>query len=104
MHTLAAGFDDSSIKLFDLRAVAKVQKLKESNDFEGVQEVAFSNSGRLLFAAYKNTKLKVWDTFTGLKAQQIDGYHKKTLNSISLSCDGATLASVGKDGVINTFQ
>ena len=75
VHTLAAGFDDSSVKLFDLRAVSKVQKFKESNDFEGIQEVAFSNSGRLLFTAYKNTKIKIWDVFTGLKCQQLDVFH-----------------------------
>lgn len=36
VNTLAVGCDDSSIKLYDLRAVGKVGKYKEEQGFESV--------------------------------------------------------------------
>ncbi len=62
VNTIAIGCDDSSIKLYDLRAVGKVAKYKEDSGFESVLSLAFSNSGRFLFSSYNNNKVKVWDT------------------------------------------
>lgn len=36
MNTLAIGSDDSTVKLYDLRAVGKVGKYKEEQGFESV--------------------------------------------------------------------
>ena len=63
VHTIAVGGHDSSIKLFDLRAISKVGKYKDDSN-DSVESVDFSNSGRLLFASYSNSKIKVWDVLT----------------------------------------
>ena len=36
VNTLAVGCDDSSIKLYDLRAIGKLGKYKEESSFESV--------------------------------------------------------------------
>lgn len=61
VNTLAIGSDDSSIKIFDLRAIGKIGKLEEEHEYQSVLSLQFSNSGRLLFSSYNNTKVKVWD-------------------------------------------
>ena len=61
MNTIAIGCDDSSIKLYDLRAIGKIGKYKEDQGYESVQSLAFSNSGRILFSSYNNNNIKIWD-------------------------------------------
>jgi WD40 repeat protein len=104
VNTIAIGCDDSSIKLYDLRAVGKVGKYKEEQGFESVQSLAFSNSGRLLFSSYSNNKIKVWDTLTQQKVTQMQGPHKDAIKSLSLSYDGSTLVSAGKEGIVTVWQ
>jgi len=61
VNTLAIGCDDSTIKLYDLRAVGKIGKFKEEGSYESVLSLAFSASGRMLFSSYANNKIKMWD-------------------------------------------
>jgi WD40 repeat protein len=68
VNTIAIGCDDSSIKLYDLRALGKVGKYKEEGSYESVQSLCFSVSGRLLFSSYHNNKIKIWDILTEKKA------------------------------------
>ena len=67
VNTIAIGCDDSTINMYDLRAVGKVAKFKDDETYESVQSLSFSNSGRLLFSSYANNKIKVWDTLTQTK-------------------------------------
>ena len=103
MNTLAIGCDDSSIKLYDLRAIGKLGKYKEEASFESVQSLVFSNSGRLLFSSYNNHTMKVWDVIKERKVTQMKGAHKDAVRSISLSYEGGTLVSAGKDGVLTIW-
>jgi WD40 repeat protein len=104
VNTIAVGRDDSSLRLYDLRAVAEVGKYKDDSAYEGIQSLAFSNSGRLLFSAEKNNKIRVWDVLTERKISTITGQHKDTIRSLSLSYDGSTLASAGKDGIVTLWE
>ena len=105
MNTLAIGCDDSSIKLYDLRSIGgKIGKYKEEQGFESVQSLAFSNSGRLLFSSYVNNNIKVWDVLEERKVSQMRGNHKEAIKSISMSWDGATLISGGKDGIVTIWN
>lgn len=53
VNTLAVGYENASIEIWDLRALGKVGNLVENDDkYESVQSLAFSKSGRLLFASY----------------------------------------------------
>jgi WD40 repeat protein len=69
INTLAVGYEDHSIKIWDLRALGKVGKFKDATttSYDSVKSLCFSKSGRLLFAAYNNNCIKVWDLLTELK-------------------------------------
>ena len=63
--------------------------------------MCFSKSGRILFSAYNTNSIKIWDLLTEKKLGEIlsDNEHN-VMRSISLSEDGTTLLSAGKDGRI----
>ena len=63
--------------------------------------MCFSKSGRILFSAYNTNSIKIWDLLTEKKLGEIqsDNEHN-VMRSISLSEDGTTLLSAGKDGSI----
>lgn len=56
------GSDDSSCRLFDLRAYQEVNCFASDRILCGITSVAFSNSGRLLFAGYDDYTVHAWDT------------------------------------------
>jgi len=66
--------------------------------------MCYSKSGRLLFAAYNTNMIKVWDMLTEQKVGEMGHpHHTDVIRSISLSEDGQTLISAGKDGVVNKW-
>jgi len=71
-------------------------------DYSGCTSLAFSNSGRVLFTSYKNEVIRSWDIFTEREAGTKFGEssHTKDILALSLSDDGKTLISAGKDGKI----
>lgn len=73
VHSIAIGCDDSSIKMYDLRAVGKIGRYKEESSFESVQRLEFSTSGRLLFSSYNNNRIKVWDIVNEKRVSQLQG-------------------------------
>ncbi|CEH15755.1 G-protein beta subunit [Ceraceosorus bombacis] len=61
----ATGSDDASCRLFDLRADRELNQYTHDNILCGITSVAFSVSGRLLFAGYDDYNTNVWDTLKG---------------------------------------
>ena len=59
--TVAAGHENSSVKLYDIRALSPVAEFKEQNTFQNVTSLAFSPSGRILFTSYAHSSILVWD-------------------------------------------
>lgn len=68
------GSDDGACRLFDVRTGHQLQVYQQqqqqqqgdnSSDSPIVTSMAFSISGRLLFAAYSNGNCHVWDTLVG---------------------------------------
>ena len=104
VNTLAVGYEDASVKIWDLRAIWPVAKLIDKG-YESVSSMNFSKSGRLLFSAYSTNVIKVWDLLTETRVGTFgDKDHKDVLRAISLSEDGGSLISCGKDGLINKWQ
>jgi len=65
----------------------------------------FSKSGRLLFSSYSNNTIKLWDILSEEKVGEFGGQqHQDVVRSISLSEDGSTLISSGKDGLVSLWQ
>jgi guanine nucleotide-binding protein G(I)/G(S)/G(T) subunit beta-1 len=60
-YAVASGSDDSSVRLFDLRSAGAINVLAEDRLLCGVTDVAFSRSGRLLFASYEEPFVIAWE-------------------------------------------
>lgn len=60
------GSDDGSCRLFDIKTGHELQQYKDKHTSPrgqvNVNSIAFSHSGRLLFAGYSNGNCYVWDT------------------------------------------
>lgn len=86
------GSDDSSCRLFDIRADCEMNIYKRENVFCGVTSVAFSISGRLIFAGYDDLKCKIWDT---LKAQKVGtlAMHENRVSCMGVTRDGMALCT-----------
>ena len=64
-NSFATGADDGTCRLFDIRAGQEVNTYSHPSIKCGVTSVAFSKSGRLLFAGYEDHNCNVWDTLRG---------------------------------------
>lgn len=61
VNTLAVGYDDSNVKVWDLRALHPVAVLNDKNSFESVSNLAFSKSGRIIFVSHAGKRIISWD-------------------------------------------
>lgn len=64
-NRFGTGSEDGTCRLFDIRTGHQLQVYNQPNsdsDFAHVTSIAFSISGRLLFAGYANGDCYVWDT------------------------------------------
>jgi len=103
-NTVAVGCEDSSILIYDYRALAPIAKLKEDTYMERITSLTFSRSNRLLFSSSKNTEIRIWDVMKEEKIDKFQGDHKDTIKSLSISVDGSTIASSSKDGIVQFWS
>ena len=88
------GSDDSSCRLFDIRACAEVAEFKNDMILCGITSVSFSRSGRLLFAGYDDYNCLGWDVLgsTSKQAYQIAA-HENRVSCCGVSPNGDVLAT-----------
>jgi WD40 repeat protein len=82
--------------------VVKTEKIREVEGFITSRKIDTA----LSFGKSDNTNIvKIWDMLTETKVGELGGQnHTDVIRSISLSEDGSTLVSVGKDGIINKWK
>ena len=61
-NVVGSGSDDSSCRLFDLRSCGPVHIFTEDRIICGITDVAFSKTGRLMFAGYEENVCVAWET------------------------------------------
>lgn len=63
-NAVGTGSDDASCRIFDLRSCGPVNVFTEERIIAGVTDVAFSATGRLLFASYDECFCRAWETIS----------------------------------------
>jgi WD40 repeat protein len=91
-RTLAVGYQDEGLVLFDPRTGAMQGKLKVPP--RGVAALAFSADGRLLAAVDIHSLVHVYETTTGQEVRRTPGWRPWML-SVAFAPDGRTLAFAG---------
>lgn len=96
------GSDDSTCRLFDIRAGRELNKYKTEDANCGVTSIAFSISGRLLFAGYDDFSCKVWDSMRGDQVGILLG-HDNRVSCLGVSSDGMALCTGSWDSSLKIW-
>jgi len=100
---ISTGSDDSTCRLFDLRADKEVATFSKESIIFGVNSVDFSVSGRLLFAGYNDYTVNVWDTLKSQRVCLLYG-HENKVSCLQVSPDGTSLSTASWDFTLRVSQ
>jgi guanine nucleotide-binding protein G(I)/G(S)/G(T) subunit beta-1 len=95
-YAFASASEDSSCRLFDIRASRELKKYQHSKRTNPANRVTFSKSGRAMFVVNDTKDITVWDTIKGEKVGKLAG-HTSKVSDIAISADGYALASSSWD-------
>ncbi|KAI8984302.1 G-protein beta subunit [Mycotypha africana] len=104
-HAFGTGSDDSTCRLYDIRADCELNVYADSvnnNNIYGVTSIDFSRSGRLLFAGYDDYSCQVWDTLKGDHLGFLAG-HENRISSLGVSRDGLALCTGSWDTLLKVW-
>jgi len=96
------GSDDASCRLFDIRADREMMNYANESIMCGITSVAFSISGRFLFAGYDDFNCHVWDTLKGEKVFCLQG-HDNRVSCLGVSSDGMALCTGSWDSLLRIW-
>jgi len=96
------GSDDASCRLFDIRADREMMQYTHDNILCGITSVAFSISGRYLFAGYDDFNCNVWDTLKGDRVFTLQG-HDNRVSCLGVSSDGMALCTGSWDSLLKVW-
>jgi len=101
-NAFGTGSDDSSCCLFDIRSYSRLNKYSDEKILCGITSVAFSRSGKLLFAGYDDYNCYVWDTLHGGLVDQLIG-HDNRVSCLGVTEDGKALATGSWDTLLKIW-
>jgi WD40 repeat protein len=99
--TLATGFADGTIKLWDV-ATRRERAAFRGHDHQ-VYALAFSPSGNLFATAGRDRTVRLWDAQTGEARPALAG-HVCEVRALAFSPDGQFLASAGQEGLVRLWD
>ncbi|KAF8534296.1 WD40-repeat-containing domain protein [Trichophaea hybrida] len=101
-NAFGTGSDDATCRLFDIRADRELNNYSSDQILCGITSVAFSVSGRLLFAGYDDFECKVWDVLRGERVGTLSG-HDNRVSCLGVSNDGISLCTGSWDSLLKVW-
>jgi guanine nucleotide-binding protein G(I)/G(S)/G(T) subunit beta-1 len=102
-HAVGSGSDDAECRVHDLRSCGPVAILRADGVLAGVTDVAFSASGRVLFAAYAEPVVRAWETTAPADDgvfQELRGGHADRVSCLAVNAAGQALATGSWDQAV----
>ena len=96
------GSDDSSCRLFDIRADRELMSYAHESIMCGITSVSFSLSGRIMFAGYDDFNCNAWDTLKGDRIAMLQG-HDNRVSCSSTSPDGMAFCTGSWDSLLKIW-
>lgn len=99
-HCVGSGSDDAECRVYDLRSCGPVSIMRADGIIAGVTDVAFSASGRILFASYAEAVCRAWETTAPADDgvfQELRGAHTDRVSCLALNSTGQALCTGGWD-------
>jgi guanine nucleotide-binding protein G(I)/G(S)/G(T) subunit beta-1 len=101
---IGTGSDDQSCSLFDVRANQTLTTYSDDTVVkEPVTSMAFSKSGRVMFAAYEDNKIIAWDTMKSKPLKILTG-HQNCVSCVAVSPSGCALVSSSWDTSLKVWS
>jgi guanine nucleotide-binding protein G(I)/G(S)/G(T) subunit beta-1 len=101
-QAFGTGSDDSSCRIFDMRAYRQMNMYANDKILCGITSVSFSQTGKFLFAGYDDYACHVWDTLHGTKVQHLSG-HENRVSCLGVSIDGQALCTGSWDTLLKIW-
>ena len=101
-ESFCTGSDDSSCRLFDLRAYSCVSTFATDKIVCGITSASLSKGGRVLFAGYDESMCIGWDVFTGVGDKNWFT-HDGRVSCLGVSSNGAALATGSWDMIMKVW-
>lgn len=101
-NAIGTGSDDSSCRLFDIRSYRQINRYGHDKILCGITSVAFSRSGRMLFAGYDDYTCYVWDTQQGVTAGDLKG-HENRVSCLGVTKDGKAVCTGSWDTLLKIW-
>eukprot|EP00559_Dactyliosolen_fragilissimus_P003720 CAMPEP_0184867634 /NCGR_PEP_ID=MMETSP0580-20130426/27354_1 /TAXON_ID=1118495 /ORGANISM="Dactyliosolen fragilissimus" /LENGTH=352 /DNA_ID=CAMNT_0027368049 /DNA_START=69 /DNA_END=1124 /DNA_ORIENTATION=- len=104
-HAFGTGSDDSTCRLFDMRCYGEVNRFGTESIISGITSVAFSKSGRILFAGYDDFNTYAWDTLSNgtNHAYQLSQPHDNRVSCLGVSPKGDALCTGSWDTFLKVW-
>ncbi|KAL0086181.1 G protein beta subunit [Phycomyces blakesleeanus] len=102
-NAIGTGSDDATCRMFDLRADHELAIYTHPDILCGITSVAFSRSGRLLFAGYDNYACHIWDTLRCERVGILSG-HESRLSCLGISNDGMAACTGSWDQTLKKYN
>jgi guanine nucleotide-binding protein G(I)/G(S)/G(T) subunit beta-1 len=98
------GSDDTTCRFFDMRSCGEVSEFRSDNIVCGITSVAFSKTGRLLFAGYDDYNCLGWDILgaTDKHVYQLQG-HENRVSCLGVAPSGEALCTGSWDTLLRIW-
>lgn len=92
-NCVGTGSDDATCKIFDLRGYGAAHNFAEDSITHGVTDVAFSATGKLLFASYDEPVCRAWETISKDGTYHELNGHKNRVSCLGVNSTGQALCT-----------
>jgi len=101
--SFASGSDDATCRMWDMRSYGPLNKFGADKVVTTCTSLAFSSSGRLLFAGHDDFSVNTWDTQLGTLVNQLNNPHENRVSCLGVTKDGKALCTGSWDLLLKVW-